>query len=104
MEAYFQACLALNGSSANILLTEVSLASNNQFLDTTVVALVSRLLVVEQVSRPQVVELVSKPQAVELVLKTTGGGTGIETTGGGTGIETTGGGTGIANYWWRNWY
>ena len=64
----FSGVTALTGTSANLLLTEVSLAGNNQFLDTT---------------------------GGGTGKETTGGGTGTETTGGGTGIQTTGGGTGI---------
>jgi hypothetical protein len=77
---------ALTGTSANLLLTEVSLAGNNQFLDTT--------------GGGTGKETTGGGTGTETTgggtgIQTTGGGTGIQTTGGGTGIQTTGGGTGI---------
>jgi len=75
----FSGVTALSGTSANLLLTEVSLASNDQFLETTGGGTGSKI----------------NTTGGGTGIETTGGGTGIETTGGGTGIETTGGGTGI---------
>jgi hypothetical protein len=84
----FSGVSALNGTSANLLLTEVSLASPGQFLDTT-----GGGTGIETTGGGTGIETTGGGTGAKF--ETTGGGTGIETTGGGTGIETTGGGTGI---------
>ena len=93
----FSGVSALNGTSANILLTEVTLASNNQFLDTT-----GGGTGIETTGGGTGIETTGGGTGIQTTgggtgnkIYTTGGGTGIETTGGGTGIQTTGGGTGI---------
>ena len=89
----FSGVSALNGTSANILLTEVSLARNNNFLDTT-----GGGTGIETTGGGTGNKAETTGGGTGNAVETTGGGTGIaiQTTGGGTGIETTGGGTGIA--------
>jgi len=78
----FSGVSSLNGSSTNISLTEITLAKDVQYVETTGGGTGN--------------SIETTGGGTGITIQTTGGGTGIETTGGGTGIETTGGGTGIA--------
>jgi len=75
----FSGVAALTGTTTNLSLTEISLATEDQYLDTTGGGTGSK----------------ASTTGGGTGINTTGGGTGINTTGGGTGINTTGGGTGI---------